>query len=81
MSSIDILLQATRYSAQIAGLGGVTGEIREGLAADLILVDGNPDEDISVMKQKPLAVIQGGEMLIGALQSGSPQIWCWDKRS
>lgn len=61
MSNLDILLQATRYSAEIVGLGGVTGEVREGLTADLILIDGNPDEDISVMEKKPLMVIQGGK--------------------
>ena len=60
MSNLDILLQATRYSAEISGLGGITGEVREGLEADLILTDGNPDEDISVMERKPLMVIQGG---------------------
>ena len=56
MENVDLLLQATKYSAEIAGLAGVTGEIREGLCADMILVDGNPDEDISAMYQRPLRV-------------------------
>ncbi len=56
MENVDLLLQATKYSAEIAGLAGVTGEIREGLCADMILVDGSPDEDSSAMSQRPLRV-------------------------
>ena len=61
MSNIDMLLQATKYSAMICGLENVTGEVRPGLAADLILVDGNPDEDISVMYEKPRMVFARGQ--------------------
>ena len=53
MDPLDLLMQATVYSAEIAGLTGLTGEVREGLCADLILVDGRPDEDISVMYRRP----------------------------
>lgn len=61
MSNIDMLLQATKYSAQICGLENVTGEIKPGLAADLILMNGNPDEDISVMYEKPQLVFARGQ--------------------
>lgn len=60
MENIDILLQATKVSAEIAMLGGVTGEIREGYAADLIAVNGNPEEDINVMYRKPALVVKEG---------------------
>ena len=60
MKNLDILLQATRYSAEALGIAHLTGEIREGLSADLILVDGCPDEDISVMYHKPEAVFIRG---------------------
>lgn len=53
MKPVDLLLQATVYSAEIAGLAGVTGEVREGMCADLILVDGRPDEEISLMYRRP----------------------------
>ena len=62
MSNIDLLLQATKYSAKIAGLSDVTGEIKEGLCADLILVDGRPDEDISVMYRRPEMVWVNGRL-------------------
>ncbi|MDO5422558.1 MAG: amidohydrolase family protein [Eubacteriales bacterium] len=63
MKNVDILLQATKYSAEIAGMADRTGEIREGLLADLILVDGNPDETIEVMYQKPEHVWKEGERI------------------
>lgn len=60
MSNTDLLLQATKYSAEITNLQHVTGEVRVGLAADLILVDGNPDECIEVMYHKPEIVFANG---------------------
>ncbi len=62
MDNVDILLQATKVSAEIAQLGGVAGEVREGYAADLTAVDGRPDEDISVMYRRPALVIKRGEI-------------------
>jgi len=61
MKAVDILLQATVYSAEIAGLAEQTGTIKAGLDADLILVDGKPDKDISVMYGKPARVWVRGE--------------------
>lgn len=66
MENMDILLQATRYSAEIAGLGNCIGQVREGLQADLILVDGNPDTDMAVMYKKPLKVWKRGRLVRGA---------------
>lgn len=65
MENTDILLQATRYSAEIVGLADTTGTIKEGYTADLILVDGKPDQDISVMYHKPVRVIKGGRFIAG----------------
>ncbi len=63
MANMDILLQATKNNAAALGLSDVTGEIREGLSADLILVDGRPDEDLSCMYRRPSAVFVRGKML------------------
>ena len=62
MSNVDMLLQATKNSAFICGLENVTGQIKSGLAADLLLVDGNPDEDISAMYKRPEMVFRQGEL-------------------
>ena len=65
MKDIDILLQATRYSAEIAGIDDVKGQIAEGFDADFILVDGRPDEDISAMYKRPDKVWKHGVMVRG----------------
>lgn len=62
MTNTDILLQATKYSAEIAGIADRVGDIRPGLRADLILVNGDPVEDISVMYAPPASVWKSGVM-------------------
>lgn len=64
MENLDILLQATKYSAQIAGISHRVGEIKNGLAADLVLVNGDPAADISVMYSEPEKVWKNGTLVI-----------------
>ena len=59
MENLDILLQATKNSAQIAGLSDV-GEIKPGMKADLILVDGDPVAELSAMYVPPVQVWKNG---------------------
>jgi len=61
---LDILLQATKNSAEIMGFGDCLGTVKEGKLADLILVDGEPDKDIYVLTRPPVHVIKDGEILI-----------------
>lgn len=61
---LDILLQATKNSAEIMGYGDELGTVKEGKLADLVLVDGKPDEDIYVMTKPAVHVIKDGEILI-----------------
>ncbi len=63
MSPIEILKQATLYNAEIAGISDKVGCIRKGLCADLVLVDGRPDEDISSMYHLPFAVWKQGKLV------------------
>lgn len=65
MRNVDILMQATRSNAEALGIADVTGQIKEGLCADLILVDGRPDEDISVMYHRPDVVFARGVRVRG----------------
>lgn len=62
-TDLDLLLQATVEGARLMGLSQVTGQVREGLAADLILVDGHPDRDISLLAKGPELVLMGGEIV------------------
>lgn len=61
MSNVDMLLQATKYSAEIIGADRMTGTIKVGKYADLAVVDGNPDENIEVMNNPVYAVFKGGK--------------------
>lgn len=60
MSDMDLLLQATRYAAEIAYIDREVGSVKMGLKANLVLADGRPDEDISVLYKKPLQVWKAG---------------------
>jgi imidazolonepropionase-like amidohydrolase len=58
---MDILLQATKNSAEIAGLGDKLGTVKIGKLADLIVIDGNPDEDIYAMTKPVVHVFKEGK--------------------
>ena len=60
---LDILLQATRYSAEILGLSESKGSIKVGKNAELVVVQGNPDEDPYVMTNLPKYVFFRGNVI------------------
>lgn len=60
--NIQSLKQATINSAKIVGLDHVCGSVKVGKLADLVVIDGNPDEDINVMKKRPRMVFKEGEL-------------------
>ncbi|EOS65024.1 amidohydrolase family protein [Oscillibacter sp. 1-3] len=62
-SYLDILLQATKNSAEIAGMADRKGTIKVGKASELVVIEGNPDEDIYVMRKKPRYVFFRGEII------------------
>ncbi|HXF45611.1 MAG TPA: amidohydrolase family protein, partial [Burkholderiaceae bacterium] len=59
---MEAILSATKYGAQIMKLGDQLGEIREGYLADLLLVDGDPLANLSILRdpQRMLAVMKDG---------------------
>lgn len=59
MNNIDMIKQATMNSAYIVGLGDVSGQIKPGYEADLVLYAGKPDKDISVFNTRPTVYKQG----------------------
>ncbi|HEX9157206.1 MAG TPA: amidohydrolase family protein, partial [Syntrophales bacterium] len=46
------IVAATGLAAEAMRLSEVTGSLKPGLAADVLIVDGNPLEDISVLTPK-----------------------------
>lgn len=60
----EILKQATIQSAQIVGMDDKTGTIKAGKFADLAIIDGKPDKDITVMGNVPYMVFKEGRRFI-----------------
>ena len=62
MSTMEALLSATAWGAPMMRMGKVLGYIREGYLADILLVDGDPLVDITVLQDKKriLAVMKDG---------------------
>ncbi|MBP1920656.1 amidohydrolase family protein [Youngiibacter multivorans] len=58
----DVLAGITTNAAKICGISSYRGAISEGLDADLVVLEGNPLEDISALKQV-FSVIQSGEII------------------
>lgn len=56
----EILEQATINSAKIIGMEKRLGTIKIGKQADLVIVNGKPDEDLSVMYHYPDSVYKNG---------------------
>ena len=63
LPTIDILRSACSVNAELLGQSGRLGCIREGAVADLLLLDGNPLEDISVLAS-------GGERIAAIVKDG-----------
>ncbi|MSO52105.1 MAG: hypothetical protein EXQ51_06775 [Acidobacteria bacterium] len=58
---MDAIIGMTSLAAESMGLGGVTGSMTTGLAADLVAVDGDPLTDITAL-QRVLFVMKDGEV-------------------
>ena len=61
---LESLKSATLYGGQIMMQGKELGQIKEGFLADLLLVDGDPAADLSILleKKKLLAIMKDGRL-------------------
>lgn len=69
--ALDVLRWATKHGAEAMGLGAETGTIAPGKLADLLVVDGDPSADITVLRDrtKLKAIIKGGVAIKDELAS------------
>lgn len=67
--ALDVIRWATRNGARAMGLGDQTGTLEPGKLADLLVVDGDPLADITVLQDraKLLAVVKGGDAFVDNL--------------
>lgn len=64
MSAPDALVAATSAGAHALGLGDLIGAIGDGMLADLVVVDGDPLDDVSVLTDpdRVQLVLRGGHL-------------------
>lgn len=64
LGAFEVICQATAVGAEIVGMQGRLGVVSAGALADLLVVDGDPLEDIGVLAgqgERIAAVMKGGE--------------------
>jgi imidazolonepropionase-like amidohydrolase len=68
VTPLEVLRWATRYGGELTGIPDL-GTIAPGMLADLVIVDGDPSTDLSVLTvpERIKAVLKGGEVLSGTL--------------
>jgi imidazolonepropionase-like amidohydrolase len=71
LSPFEALQAATVSSAELLGLGERTGRIAPGYEADLILLPGNPLEDVRAL-QDVLLVVSNGDVALKRIPFGLP---------
>jgi len=65
MSPMESLISATKTNSELFGMQEQIGTVEEGKLADLLVVDGNPLEDISVLQEeKNLKIIMKGGRIV-----------------
>jgi imidazolonepropionase-like amidohydrolase len=63
IAPIDVLRWATKNGADTMGIGDDAGTISEGKLADLLVVDGDPTEDVGVLRAGITAVMIDGRFV------------------
>jgi imidazolonepropionase-like amidohydrolase len=72
--ALDVIRWATRNGAEAMGLGDQTGTLAPGKLADLVIVDGDPVADITILQDpaRLLAVLKCGATVKGDLTALAP---------
>jgi imidazolonepropionase-like amidohydrolase len=67
--AIDVIRWATKHGAELMGREHELGTVAAGKLADLLVVDGDPVEDIAVLEDRDrlLAVMKGGRLVTDRL--------------
>ena len=71
LSPIEIIRSATTVGAQLLRMEGKLGTLRAGAYADMILVDGNPLEDLALLQDQGArlpVIMKGGAFHKNTLQ-------------
>jgi imidazolonepropionase-like amidohydrolase len=63
-SPTEALRAATVHGAELMGRGDELGRLEPGFLADLLVVDGDPTDDVRILEnsERLLAIVQGGRL-------------------
>jgi imidazolonepropionase-like amidohydrolase len=64
LTPMQVIVAATKGGAIVCDLEREIGQLRSGMAADILVVDGNPLADIRAL-QRPAMVIRDGRIVVG----------------
>ena len=64
LTPIEVIQSATLRAAQLQGVEKDLGTVTEGKYADMVIVDGDPLQDITLLQHKIVLIIKGGEVYI-----------------
>ncbi|MEQ1830839.1 MAG: amidohydrolase family protein [Pirellula sp.] len=78
---LEVIQCATKTGAEIMGRGNEFGTVETGKIADLLIVDGDVLQDISILEDRSrfIAVVQGGVIKAGQLSKPFPTIVAQEK--
>jgi imidazolonepropionase-like amidohydrolase len=70
LSPMESLVSATKTNASLFGMEDEIGTVEEGKLADLLVVDGNPLENIAVLQKKSnlMLIMKGGRAFKSELE-------------
>jgi imidazolonepropionase-like amidohydrolase len=74
MSPMRAIQAATGWAAECVGLGQEIGTIEKGKLADLLVLEGNPLNDISIIRDQDrmMLVMKGGQVFVDLLPMDEP---------
>ena len=64
LTPMEVIQSATLRAAQMQGVEKDLGTVTEGKLADMVIVDGDPLQDITLLQHKIVLVIKGGEVYV-----------------
>jgi imidazolonepropionase-like amidohydrolase len=71
LTPLETIHAGTALAASHLGIDDVTGALRPGLAADVLVVEGRPDVDITALRQ-PLLVLKDGWRILPTTPPPAP---------
>jgi imidazolonepropionase-like amidohydrolase len=63
VAPIDAITAATKTGAEVMRMGDLIGTVEPGKLADLVVVDGDPLADISLLRTAVVGVVQDGRVI------------------